>query len=198
MTLVELLVLIVIIGVLAELFLSGVAEGDQKLRAQIACAKIEMRDIKDAIRQYRLAYKHLPIATNANNASVITILMDIDQGANAGHRMNPNRIQFLTAKLVPTTNAPGVSSIDYQYRDPWGNPYIIWLGMSDVDEVHERVNGRNAISSRDISGSATNYISLYGVTGKVMIWSLGPDGKADASIPANEGVNKDNVLGWQQ
>jgi len=33
--------------------------------------------------------------------------------------------------------------------------------------------------------------------GTVMIWSLGPDGKADATVSAKGEPNKDNVLGWQ-
>ena len=33
--------------------------------------------------------------------------------------------------------------------------------------------------------------------GKVMVWSAGPDGKIDFVKPANQGVNKDNVLSWQ-
>lgn len=30
-----------------------------------------------------------------------------------------------------------------------------------------------------------------------MVWSFGPDDKADPSKKANEGVNKDNVLSWK-
>jgi len=30
-----------------------------------------------------------------------------------------------------------------------------------------------------------------------MVWSLGPDGKADPNVKATQGVNKDNVLSWQ-
>jgi hypothetical protein len=33
--------------------------------------------------------------------------------------------------------------------------------------------------------------------GKVMVWSAGPDGKIDPLVPANTGVNKDNILSWQ-
>jgi hypothetical protein len=33
--------------------------------------------------------------------------------------------------------------------------------------------------------------------GNVMVWSAGPDGKIDPLSPADQGVNKDNVLSWQ-
>jgi hypothetical protein len=29
-----------------------------------------------------------------------------------------------------------------------------------------------------------------------MVWSLGPDGNADANTKANLGANKDNVTSW--
>jgi hypothetical protein len=33
--------------------------------------------------------------------------------------------------------------------------------------------------------------------GGVMVWSLGPDKKADFNVKANVGVNRDNVLTWR-
>jgi hypothetical protein len=30
-----------------------------------------------------------------------------------------------------------------------------------------------------------------------MVWSAGPDGKMDSTVPANQGLNKDNILSWQ-
>jgi hypothetical protein len=30
-----------------------------------------------------------------------------------------------------------------------------------------------------------------------MIWSKGNDGQADRNLSAKDGVNRDNVLGWQ-
>jgi hypothetical protein len=30
-----------------------------------------------------------------------------------------------------------------------------------------------------------------------MVWSAGPDGKVNSGIPANTGVNKDNIVSWQ-
>jgi hypothetical protein len=39
--------------------------------------------------------------------------------------------------------------------------------------------------------------SVFEAKSIAMVWSFGPDGKADASKKANEGVNKDNVLSWK-
>tara|TARA_B100001971_G_scaffold194479_1_gene200519 strand:- start:991 stop:1119 length:129 start_codon:yes stop_codon:yes gene_type:complete len=30
----------------------------------------------------------------------------------------------------------------------------------------------------------------------VMVWSKGPDGKADPTVSAKKGANRDNVIGW--
>jgi len=40
-------------------------------------------------------------------------------------RAIPNKMFFLMARRVSTTDKPGISTIDWQFRDPWGNPYII-------------------------------------------------------------------------
>ena len=37
----------------------------------------------------------------------------------------------------------------------------------------------------------------YEHNGHIMVWSFGPDKKADIGARAHEGVNKDNVLGWK-
>ena len=38
----------------------------------------------------------------------------------------------------------------------------------------------------------------YETKADVMVWSLGPDRQADPNQPANVGLNKDNILSWQQ
>ncbi len=46
-------------------------------------------------------------------------------------------------------------------------------------------------------GSGDTGPNRYEVRANVIVWSLGPDGLADAAIKANAGVNKDNILSWQ-
>jgi hypothetical protein len=54
--------------------------------------------------------------------------------------------------------------------------------------------GYNGLSnSTDPSGNGDN----YAYNGGVMIWSAGPDGTVDPTMPANKGANKDNVLSWK-
>jgi len=133
-----------------------------------------------------------------NNAELLQILMDVDGGAgsvNENHKRNPRRHAFFSPKTVQGA-APGLSSTDGVFRDPWGNPYIITLDVNGDDESLDAFYGTigGAASVGLAPGKAPNTFVLRGT---IMIWSFGPDGKGDASIGAKEGVNKDNVLSWQ-
>jgi prepilin-type N-terminal cleavage/methylation domain-containing protein len=135
-----------------------------------------------------------------NNSELMQILLDLDRGTgtpNEGHKRNPRRHSFFTAKMVQ--GGPGLSTVDDVFRDPWGNPYIITMDMNGDDKCldafymavpNNNLNYQSQLTS--IGLSVTNSL-----TGTVMIWSLGPDGQADSAIGAKEGANKDNVLGWQ-
>jgi len=142
------------------------------------------------------------------NSAVVIILMDLDFGVNAGHKSNPKQIKFLTTKIIDDTTSPGVSQIDHEYRDPWGTPYVITMDLNNDGLCSDYVYQQQAISQtvknsqigfNSLSNSAStngNSDNFY-LHGKVMVWSAGPDKKFDAQIPANSGVNKDNVLSWQ-
>jgi hypothetical protein len=144
------------------------------------------------------------------NAAVIAILMDAETYGNGnptpnkGDVLNPQRNAFLNAKKVSDNISQGVG-LDGEYRDPWGNPYVISLDLSYNNLC------RDAFYSRQTVSKLNNQTGLYGLfnptspgntdefehNGQFMIWSLGPDGKASATENAKSGVNKDNVLGWQ-
>lgn len=155
-----------------------------------------------------------------NNMEVITALMDITELPGVGtipntkHAMNPQKTRFLDAKRANLTPQdiykPGVGS-DGIYRDPWGNPYIISLdlnmdkkcidGFYGLDNVSAPPSGNNMIGINGLArGAGAN---SYSYAGEVMVWSLGPDGRAadrdmqGLPLKANMGVNKDNVLSWQ-
>ena len=97
------------------------------------------------------------------------------------------------------------------YRDPWGNPYLISMDLNYDDQCQDAFYCKQSVSWNSSSGSATagyNGLNSPGVTaksgpnhfqfhGKVMVWSVGPDGKADTGVTAITGVNKDNILSWQ-
>ena len=112
------------------------------------------------------------------------------------------------------SNSPGLSTVDYQFRDPWGNPYVITLDMNydgKCDDAYYRQGnvsqwtGNPGIGyygftdTKDTGGSGNN----YELSGSVMYFSMvvrdgkivSPNGSGGSK--ANQGYNKDNVLGWQ-
>ena len=144
--------------------------------------------------------------TLLTNAEIISILMDeTNNVANQGHIRNPQQNKFLNAKPASDTKSPGVGT-DGIYRDPWGNPYIISIDLNYDDRVADDIyklkvvsqdNGNTGfnglIDPTDPTGADDNFV----YRGKVMVWSVGPDRKADNGLRANQGVNKDNVLSWK-
>ena len=153
-TLIEMLVVIAIIGILAGILLP--AMGSVTKRAKVTKAKAEMSNLEAAIKQYEAEYNRLPGATgfdkngdpdytfgggfapagagyNPKNSDLMEVLMDIDRvgGPNEQHRRNPRNVATFHAKQTSGTNAPGFSTVDYAFRDPWSNPYIITLDLND-------------------------------------------------------------------
>ena len=159
-----------------------------------------------------------PHYSDDNNSNVVAILMDMtaypngNSTANANHVYNPKQVKYLNAKLSgdPGTGSQPLGGVDNNgiYRDPWGNPYVITMnasyneqGTSDIFYCQREVSQQNA-------GSGTGYNGLFNPNanpdtdnflyhGKVMVWSAGANGKIDATDPATDHENKDNVLSWQ-
>jgi prepilin-type N-terminal cleavage/methylation domain-containing protein len=142
------------------------------------------------------------------NSEVIAILMDITDtsvtAVNANHQKNPKQVKYLSAKMSGDTSSPGVGT-DLVYRDPWGNPYVITMDLNYDDQCSDIIYSQQAVSQ---SSGANGFNGLFNPTypatpnnflyhGKVMVWSAGPDRKVTNNVPANQGVNKDNVLSWQ-
>lgn len=213
-TLIEMLVVIAIIAILAGLLLPVLAI--QKTKAKIVVAKTEMANLAAAINQYDATYSRLPTsvaaglqagvadatfglasdpdfpaATIYDNSDLMIILGNVDLGVNASSAKNPQRVNFLpNIKPGATTSSPGLGP-DYIYRDPWGQPYIITLDL-DAD------------SQCDDGFYWSGLPGLYGrVRAPVVIWSKGPDGMFDRSLPPPsptyniKTVNTDNVLSWK-
>lgn len=143
----------------------------------------------------------------ANNSALMFILMSEEHPVYNPHfANNPEKKVFLRPTPINDRNGPPGIGPDRVYRDPWGNPYIISLDMdgdgwtqdafyslTKVSGVLARgPKGVNGLSSR--SGLGTNDF-LSGE--KIMIWSFGPDGRADPNIGADEGVNQDNIVSWK-
>ena len=136
---------------------------------------------------------------DANNSETMFILLnhlDLAGVPNNIKGRNPRSQGFLDAKMTGGTS-PGVSSVDHVFRDPWGNPYIITVDMDDDGECIDSFYGNlPAKGLVQIPPTAKKNRLLYKLSNPVMVWSLGPDGQANAQLPWDQGVNKDNILGW--
>jgi prepilin-type N-terminal cleavage/methylation domain-containing protein len=152
----------------------------------------------------------------ANNSEVMAILMDQiaspdgSQLVNALHAKNPQQTKFFEGHPSGDTTSPSTQpgiGLDDVYRDPWGDPYIITLDLNGDNRCRDGFYRKQAVSQSaassplglvglnntiDASGNGDDFESPV----TVMIWSLGQDGQADPAKPANQGVNKDNLLGW--
>jgi hypothetical protein len=145
-----------------------------------------------------------------SNNNLIAILMDFTNYPNSGappsafpnlnHQRNPQQTKFLNATMVGDTALPGVGP-DLMYRDPWGNPYIITLDLNYDEYCEDTFYRSNSVSQGGVNGliQCPNDPAPdnWAYRGKVMVWSAGPNKKADPMDKANDSENKDNVLSWK-
>lgn len=152
------------------------------------------------------------LAWENSNAEVVDILKkmrvfpDGNRTVNADGKYNPKDQDYLNAKMVSDYRSNGVGP-DGVYRDPWGNPYIITIdanGDQKCRDAFYRLTSvsqqRNAAVGRGLNGlssaSGRQNANDFEARDEVMVWSLGPDGAANATLGADVGVNKDNLLSW--
>jgi prepilin-type N-terminal cleavage/methylation domain-containing protein len=211
-TLIELLVVIAIIAILAALLLPTL--GRVRLRAKIDSAKIDMKNIDGAIAAYQSAYTIAPVPKilppGVNNAvdysfstvnrDTIVILMDVAQFANANHSRNPEKHAFLNpGTMKESTTAQGVSRIDYNFRDPWGNPYIIAFDLNYDNKVNVPDDTDPDSGNADVPDHPK--YPYKDIPRGVIIWSKGPDGQSENGIPGpnrgREPKNQDNIKSWE-
>jgi hypothetical protein len=82
--------------------------------------------------------------------------------------------------------------MDLNYDDQCQDAFYC---LKNVSYTGTGLSGFYGLSSPGIStgrGGADNFL----FHGKVMVWSVGPDGRVDAGVKATSGLNKDNILSW--
>ena len=213
-TLIELLVVIAIIGILAGILLPTLA--NVKGKAKVKQAQVDIANLAAAIQHYESEYSRFPSAlpagedvtfgdvpgAKADNSDVIRILRDIPEGVNEAHKKNPQHNNYLDGPKEVTGTIHGIGRTDRVYRDPWGMPYVISLDSDYDKQCYDSVYRLDAVS-KDPDGKGFNGLfsaagaDNFQFRGSVMVWSFGPDKKADTSSKANAGLNKDNVLSWK-
>ncbi len=155
-----------------------------------------------------------------SNRQLIATLRDQERFANGDvtengpqHSLNPQRTVFLNVKDVKAQAPAGVGE-DGVYRDPWGNPYIVTLDLNYDNKSRDGFYRRDVISKdptdsngiRGLTGlvkatdANNNFLSdAYEANATAMVWSFGPDRKADGGTKADNkaGANFDNILSWK-
>jgi prepilin-type N-terminal cleavage/methylation domain-containing protein len=137
------------------------------------------------------------------NVEVMAALLDrTNLFWNANHAINPNKSVYLNVKEVSDARLPGVGP-DGVYRDPWGSPYIISVDLNGDGKCRDAFYMRDSVSA--IPGAVdkgrnglfrSGGPDSFEANKPVMVWSFGPDQWINPALPADQGVNKDNVLSW--
>jgi len=116
------------------------------------------------------------------------------QFINFNNNLNQKRTVFLNVKTARGTGPNGMGELDRVLRDPWGNPYIIWMDL-DYDN---RVLDPFPAPGRTGPVPPANNPNARFVSQPVLVMSLGPDGRWDPNQPSNaKGNNFDNIYSWR-
>ena len=188
-TLVELLIVIAIIAILAGLSIpvtTAVMEKARRAEAKQACT-----EIVKAIGAFEHDYGHLPDFTDADTtpgAKTDNAVMNVLLGKESKENTREKRYTDLSPAKGGDSLAGAFAGLhetdtDAHLFDPWKKTgdarYYRVLLDSDLDgKIGSPVGGK------DIFGK------------KVLVWSLGPDGKYESSNPL-KGKNEDNIYSWR-
>ncbi|MEO6872144.1 MAG: prepilin-type N-terminal cleavage/methylation domain-containing protein [Chthoniobacterales bacterium] len=197
-TLIELLVVITVIAILmALLFPAFRGAQEQAKRTQ---AKNDVTQIVTAVNAFYTEYGQYPVTDSSADFTVDGLnsntndkLFNALRGQGLDTTTNPKDIAFFSPPDVkdPANPRSGIGTAAAtlgQYFDPWGKPYIARLDTTFDNVVSPNPYQLNAGASASVSGG-------------VIAWSFGPDGKSD-SVPGpapdkKAGTNDDDVISWQ-
>jgi prepilin-type N-terminal cleavage/methylation domain-containing protein len=159
---------------------------------------------------------------NNNNSEIVAILGDIEQTAlgqntvNVNHIYNPKKVPFIegipdvgvrkpASGGMPTIYEPNGIGPDGIWRDPWGSPFIVTVDLNFDNKCRDGFY-RKAVVAQDQGNMGMFGLRRppnggpddFEVNATAIVWSLGPDGAADAAMSAGSGANRDNILSWLQ
>lgn len=168
-TLVELLIVVGIIAVLAGLVLPAVIGGIQQGR--VTQAKSDLAAIMMALKGVEGTYGKMVKKDSSGNfkfngGSAVTVsddaiklkgtdydafIAELSVPGNSklsSRNINARRIKFLEPKpsFDPTKNYDDAANILNLWRDPWGNPYVIFINVNGDDKIV--VNSNKTIAAR--------------------------------------------------
>ena len=193
-TLIELTVVVLIIGTLAALIMTGASSVFD--RAKKAQAKNDLTQIVTAVTAFYTEYGIYPSTTtpemtyDGTAGKTNNLLFDALRAVNT--TVNTRGIVFISPRFaVGTTGTPrgGISQVPAtsgQYMDPYGKPYIIRLDT----------NFDNAVTNPYSTNAGPVPLSF-----PVIAWSFGKD-TLSGSVPGpaadkKSGTSTDDVLSWQ-
>lgn len=147
------------------------------------------------------------IGYQSNNSELMFILMsEAHNTYNPNFANNPQKKVFLNPPRDNVADGGAGIGPSRIFLDPWLNPYIITVDANYDGTTQDPFYCRASITQPTTGGpnGIGGLVSKSGLStndfvfrGEVMIWSMGPDAKADYNTKADEGVNKDNILSWK-
>jgi type II secretory pathway pseudopilin PulG len=145
-----------------------------------------------------------------NSSEIIAILMDMETypadnspTVNQAHVKNTRKYRYLDNVDMSDDPTAGGVGPDLIYRDPWGTPYIITLDLNYDENARDGFYRLNSVSGGGVHGAVRKPsppapVNSWEVRSKVMVWSAGVNKQIDPNLPANQGVNEDNILSWKE
>ena len=213
-TLVEILVAVGIIAILAGLLIPAVYSSQQ--RGRIALANADMKSIEIAFNgldnnygkmlkydggKYYLGGQELnaPVdgsvtigalgSTGEYASSALPVyyaaVAELSDPSNGKIRdyvsVNLRRLRLLEPRgeYNPALDYDAAANQPHLWLDPWGNPYFIRVNVDATEKIPDPT-----------SATSTDRIAR-----KIIVWSLGPDGKG--SDTATDAENTDNICSWK-